>query len=61
MISARDIRNLDICPTNTLRNDLGISEGDLTYLRDNGCIEGFTVDDDRLWRLDDDGNWPEAI
>ncbi len=61
MISARDIRNLDICPTNTLGNDLGISEGDLTYLRDNGCIEGFTVDDDRLWRLDDDGNWPEAI
>ena len=61
MISARDIRNLDICPTNTLGNDLGISEGDLTYLRDNGCIDGFTVDDDIFWRLDDDGNWPEAI
>ena len=61
MSTAMDSGKLDICPTNTLGNDLGISEGDLTYLRDNGCIDGFTVDDDRLWRLDDDGNWPEAI
>ncbi len=61
MISARDIRNLDICPTNTLGNGLGISDGDMQYLRDNGYIDGFIVDDDRFWRLDDDGNWPEAI
>ena len=52
---------LDVSPTNTLGNGLGISEGDLKYLRDNGCVDGCMVDDDRLWRLDDDGNWPEAI
>ena len=52
---------MDVSPINSLGNGLGISDGDLQYLRDNGCIDGFTVDDDRLWRLDDDGNWPEAI
>ena len=61
MISVRDIRNSDICPSNSLGNDLGISEGDLRYLRDNGCIDGCIVDDDKFWRLDEDGNWPEAI
>ena len=61
MSTAMDSGKLDICPTNTLGNDLGISEGDLRYLRDNGCVDGCVVDDDRLWRLDENGNWPEAI
>ncbi len=52
---------MDVSPTNPLGNGLGISDGDMQYLRDNGCIDGFIVDDDRFWRLDDDGNWPEAI
>ena len=46
--------------TNTFQNDLGISEGDLYYLRENGYVDKNTVDDDVLWRLDDDGNWPEV-
>ena len=61
MSTAMDSGTLDICPTNALGNGLGISEGDLRYLRDNGCVDGCVVDDDRLWRLDEDGNWPEAI
>ena len=60
MISARDIRNSDICPSNPLGNDLGISEGDLEYLRNNGFVDGCVVDD-TYWRLNEDGNWPEAI
>ena len=54
------IRKSDFGPTNLLRNNLGISEGDLRYLRDNGFIDGCVVDD-TFWRLDEDGNWPEAI
>ena len=61
MVSERNSGLLDVCPINPLGNDLGISEGDYRYLRDNGCIDGCIVDDDRFWRLDDDGNWPEAI
>ena len=61
MSAIKDIGKQDVSPINILGNDLGISNGDLQYLRDNGCIDGFTVDDDMLWRLDDDGNWPEVI
>ena len=41
-------------------NDLGLSEGDLRYLRENGMIDRCIVDDDATWRLDEDGNWPEV-
>lgn len=61
MSETRDIGKMDISPINSLGNNLGISDGDMQYLRDNGCIDGFIVDDDKFWRLDDDGNWPEAI
>ena len=48
--------------TNDFQNDiyevLGISEGDLEYLRENGHVDRIIVDDD--WRLDEDGNWPEV-
>ena len=60
MISKRDIGKLDICPINPLRNVLGISGGDFDYLCCNGYVNGCIVDD-TYWRLDEDGNWPEAI
>ncbi len=60
MVSERNTGLSDVCPTNSLGNDLQIGEGDLRYLRDNGLVDGCTVDDDLLWRLDDDGNWPEV-
>ncbi len=45
----------------TLDSTYGITAGDLVYLRENGHVhKGFIVDDDALWQLDDDGNWPEA-
>ena len=44
----------------TLGSDYGLSAGDLVYARQNGYVRGFIVNDDALWRLDDDGNWPEA-
>ena len=40
--------------------DSGFGTGDLIYARQNGYVHGFIVDDEALWRLDDDGNWPEA-
>ena len=40
--------------------DSEFAAGDLIYARDNGYVRGFIVDDEALWRLDDDGNWPEA-
>ena len=60
MVSGRNTGLLGVCPINPLVNDLRISEGDLEYLRDNGFVNGCIVDD-TYWRLDDDGNWPEAI
>ena len=51
----------ETCYKTSFRNDLGISEGDLRYLRDNGLIDRCIVDDDAAWRLDDDGNWPEVL
>ena len=44
----------------TLESEFGLSAGDLVYARDNGYVRGFIVDDDALWQLDEDGNWPEA-
>lgn len=61
MVSKRNIGISDECLKNNFQNDLGISEGDLNYLRDNGLIERCIVDDDAAWRLDDDGNWPEVL
>ena len=51
----------ETCYTNSFQNGLDFSEDDLRYLRDNGLIDGCIVDDDTLWRLDDDGNWPEVL
>lgn len=36
-----------------------LEDGDYSYLRDNGMIVGFDMDDS-MWKLDEDGNWPEA-
>lgn len=64
MVSGRNTGLLDVSPINILRNILrnilGNSEGDLGYLRDNGLVNGCIVDD-TYWRLDEGGNWPEAI
>ena len=60
MISERIVGYADASLTNDLGNSLRISEGDLNYLRENGYVDNNTVDDDMLWRLDDDGNWPEV-
>ena len=51
----------ETCYKTSFQNDLGISEGDLRYLRDNGLIDRCIVYDDTDWRLDDDGNWPEVL
>lgn len=61
MVSKRNIGISDRCLKNHFQNDLELSEGDLRYLRDNGLIDRYIVDDDAAWRLDDDGNWPEVI
>ncbi len=60
MISEKIIGLADSRLTNTFQNTLGISEGDLNYLRDNGLVNRCIVDDDAAWRLDEDGNWPEV-
>lgn len=60
MVSKRNIGLSDSCLKNLFQNDLDFSEGDLRYLRDNGLVNGCIVNDDALWRLDDDGNWPEV-
>ena len=60
MVSKRNIGLSDSCLKNLFQNDLDFSEGDLRYLRDNRLVNGYIVNDDALWRLDDDGNWPEV-
>lgn len=60
MVSKRNFGLSDSCLKNLFQNDLDFSEGDLRYLRDNGLVNGCIVNDDALWRLDDDGNWPEV-
>ena len=60
MVSKRNIGLSDSCLKNLFQNDFDFSEGDLRYLRDNGLVIGCIVNDDALWRLDDDGNWPEV-
>ena len=61
MLCKTEIQTIKTTYTNNFQNDLGISEGDLNYLRDNGFVDRCIVEDDADWRLDDDGNWPEVF
>ena len=61
MVSRRNTGYSEKCRKNHFQNDLGISEGDLNYLRDNEFVDRCIVEDDADWRLDDDGNWPEVF